>query len=79
MAGLVHPDRPLSRGFVRVTDRAGKTLASAADAITARLLTLNFGDGAVDAAVGDAPPPPVERKRRSPYVSRQPGFFDEQE
>jgi exodeoxyribonuclease VII large subunit len=79
MAGLVHPDRPLSRGFVRVTDRAGKTLASAADAITARLLTLNFGDGAVDAAVGDAAPPPVERKRRSPYVSRQPGFFDEQE
>jgi exodeoxyribonuclease VII large subunit len=79
MAGLVHPDRPLSRGFVRVTDRAGKTLASAADAIAARLLTLNFGDGAVDAAVGEAAPAPVERKRRSPYVSRQPGFFDEQE
>src|SRR6187399_3211390 len=25
MAELVHPDRPLSRGFVRVTDRAGQT------------------------------------------------------
>ena len=26
MAGLVHPDRPLSRGFVRVTDRDGRRL-----------------------------------------------------
>jgi len=78
MAELVHPDRPLSRGFVRVTDRAGQTLAKAADAITARLLTLRFGDGPVEACVGDSAAP-VERKRRSPYVAKQPGFFDEQE
>jgi exodeoxyribonuclease VII large subunit len=77
MAELVHPDRPLKRGFVRVTDRAGKTLARAADAIAARLLTLHFGDGPVDAAVGDAPPA-VERKRRSSYVQSQRGLFDEE-
>ena len=81
LAELAHPDRTLKRGFVRVTDRAGKTLAKAADAVAAKLLTLHFGDGAVEASAGDSPPP-VERKRRSTYVpgaARQPGFFDEQE
>jgi exodeoxyribonuclease VII large subunit len=78
MAELVHPERPLSRGFVRVTDRAGKTLARAADAIAAKLLTLHFGDGTVDASTGESPAP-VERKRRPTYVAKQPGFFDEQE
>ena len=81
MAELVHPERPLSRGFVRVTDRSGKTLASAADALAARLLTLRFGDGPVDVAVGDAPAP-VERKRPKPYVAKpagQPGLFDQAE
>ena len=78
MAELVHPDRPLSRGFVRVTDRAGKILAKAKDAIAAKLLTLHFGDGAVEASTGESPPP-VERKRRPTYVAKQPGFFDEQE
>jgi exodeoxyribonuclease VII large subunit len=76
MAELVHPDRPLSRGFVRVTDRAGKTLARAAEAIAAKVLTLHFGDGEVTAATepGSAA---VERKRRSSYVASQPGLFDE--
>ena len=76
LAELAHPDRPLQRGFVRVTDRSGKTLAKAADAIAARLLTLHFGDGAVDAATG-GPPAPVERKRRTSYVPNQAGLFDE--
>ena len=31
MAELVHPERPLSRGFVRVTDRYGQDTAHAAD------------------------------------------------
>jgi exodeoxyribonuclease VII large subunit len=77
MAELVHPDRPLSRGFVRVTDRAGKTLARAADAIAARLLTLHFGDGDIAAATDSGTAPPVERKRRSSYVAPQPGLFDD--
>lgn len=78
LAEFAHPDRPLQRGFVRVTDRAGKTLARAADAIAAKLLTLHFGDGEVAAAAGESPPP-VERRRRSSYVARQRGLFDEAE
>ena len=76
LAELAHPDRPLQRGFVRVTDRAGKTLARAADAIAARLLTLHFGDGEVEATAGDGAAP-VERRRRSSYVAKQAGLFDE--
>ena len=79
LALLAHPDRPLRRGFVRVTDRAGATLGRAADAIAAKLVTLHFGDGAVDATAGASAPPPVERKRRSPYVAPQPGLFDDAE
>ena len=41
------------------------TLISAAAAREARLLRLHFGDGAVDAAIGDAP---VERPRRAAYL-----------
>lgn len=76
MAQLVHPDRPLSRGFVRVTDRAGKTLGRAADAIAAKLITLRFGDGEVQAST-ESGSAPVERKRRTSYVAPQPGLFDD--
>ena len=76
LAALAHPERPLKRGFVRVTDRAGATLTKAADAIAARLLTLHFGDGEVEAAAGTASRP-VEQKRRSSYVAPQPGLFDQ--
>jgi exodeoxyribonuclease VII large subunit len=89
MAELVHPDRPLSKGFARITSRAGKTLTRAADAIAERLLTVHFADGAVDAAVGGAAresasepalpvePSRVERGRPRSYVPPQPGLFDE--
>jgi exodeoxyribonuclease VII large subunit len=78
MAELVHPERPLSRGYARVTDRSGKTLTRANDARSARELRLHFGDGAVDAAVEPANPrrATVERKPRAPYVADQPGLFD---
>jgi exodeoxyribonuclease VII large subunit len=76
MAELVHPDRPLSRGFVRLTDRAGKTLGRAADAIAAKFLTLRFGDGEVQAST-ESGSAPVERKRRTSYVAPQPGLFDD--
>jgi exodeoxyribonuclease VII large subunit len=81
MAGLVHPDRPLTRGFVRVTDRSGSTITRAADAIAARDLTLRFGDGAVAAVAGDGPGtgPKVrlERGRKQSYPASQRGLFDE--
>ncbi len=84
MAGLVHPDRPLSRGFARVTTRDGRTLLSADAARAAAALSLRFADGEVEVAVtvdgGDVavPPPParLERKRPRPYVAPQAGLFD---
>jgi len=81
LAELAHPDRPLNRGFARVTDRVGKTLTHAADAEKARELTLHFGDGRVDATVGSGPGAPqrVERPKRAPYVAPQRGLFDEPE
>ena len=78
MAELAHPERPLSKGYVRVTSRDGKTLTHASDARAARNLTLRFGDGSVDASVdgGGALPQPVERKARRPHMPPQPGLFD---
>jgi len=76
MAELVHPDRPLKRGFARVTSRTGATLTRASDAASERLLTLHFGDGKVDATVDGARPAPVERKPRKTYITPQPGLFD---
>jgi exodeoxyribonuclease VII large subunit len=60
IAQLVHPEKPLERGYAWVADRAGKPLTTAAAANEARLLRLHFRDGIVDAA--------VERPRRAPYV-----------
>jgi exodeoxyribonuclease VII large subunit len=81
MAELAHPDRPLGRGFARITDRAGKTLIHARDAREAKRLTLHFGDGPVDAAVegSDGQRRPVESKPRKPYIAPQPGLFDSPE
>jgi len=79
LAELAHPDRPLKRGFARVTDRGGHTLTSAAEARAQQRLSLYFSDGAVDVATeatGDVPPRPVERKPRRLYVPPQPGLFD---
>jgi exodeoxyribonuclease VII large subunit len=80
MAELVHPERPLSRGYVRVTSRDGRTLTHAADARAACELRLRFGDGEVDAtADGASAPPRVERQARRSYIAPQPGLFDEPE
>ncbi len=77
MAELAHPERPLERGYARVTGRDGHTLIHARDAREAKLLTLRFGDGSVAATVDDgAPSRPVERKGRRPYIAPQPGLFD---
>ncbi|MEO5641105.1 MAG: exodeoxyribonuclease VII large subunit [Sphingomicrobium sp.] len=84
MAGLVHPDRPLSRGFARVTARDGRTLMTAAAARAAAALNLRFADGEVAVEVDGAPSPPpprpepprLERKRSRPYVAGQASLFD---
>ena len=81
LADLAHPERPLKRGFARITSRAGKTISRAADAVAERLLTLHFGDGQVEAIVGESastsPPKRVEREPSRPYLPPQPGLFDE--
>jgi len=77
LAELAHPDKPLARGFARVTSRDGTTLTLARGARQAGLLTLHFGDGPVDATVdGARTARPVERKSRKPYIPSQPGLFD---
>ena len=82
LAELAHPERPLARGFVRVTDRGGKTLIHAHDAREARSVDLHFADGRVAANVGDMAAPEsfrprrVERKGATPYGAGQPGLFD---
>ena len=84
LAGLAHPERPLRKGFVRVTDRHGKTIIHARDAREAGALSLRFADGSVDATVDGA----VARlERAAPRSYRpakpgathrpQPGLFDE--
>jgi exodeoxyribonuclease VII large subunit len=80
MAELAHPERPLQRGYARITSRDGQTLIRARDAREAELLTLRFADGSVDASVDEGGPPrPVERKPRRPYIPPQPGLFDRPE
>jgi exodeoxyribonuclease VII large subunit len=84
LAGLAHPERPLQRGFVRVTDREGNTLIHAAAARAAGALSLNFADGKVEAIVEGS----VARLERAaprsyrpmkPGTRSQPGLFDDQE
>ncbi|MFL6852765.1 MAG: exodeoxyribonuclease VII large subunit [Sphingomicrobium sp.] len=86
LAELAHPERPLQRGFVRVTDRAGKTIIHAADARAAAQVDLHFADGRVAAHIGDGmapipfrPAKRVERKGSSSYPPGQPGLFDSED
>ena len=85
LAGLAHPERPLQRGFVRVTDRAGRTLIHAADARTAGYLNLRFADGSVEATVEGSvarlersAPKSYRPQRPKPGSAPQPGLFDEE-
>jgi exodeoxyribonuclease VII large subunit len=84
LAGLAHPERPLQRGFVRVTDRDGRTLIHAGDARAAGLLSLRFADGSVEAIVEGSVArleraAPRSYRPRKPGTTSQPGLFDEQE
>ena len=73
LAELAHPERPLQRGFVRVTDRAGRTLIHAADARAAGAIDLRFADGRVAAHIGDgAGPMPFARQSGLSARARHP-------
>jgi exodeoxyribonuclease VII large subunit len=66
LAGSLHPEAPLKRGFARVTDADGKTIMTRGAAVKAGEVTLRFVDGEVgglvhgDAASLAAPPKPVK-------------------
>ena len=83
-----HPERPLERGFVRVTDRNGKTLLHAQDAREAAALALRFADGSLDVTVDGTRVEQAGVERGGPRSYRpakprpagsppQPGLFDE--
>jgi exodeoxyribonuclease VII large subunit len=76
LAGSLHPEAPLKRGFARVTDADGKTIMSRAAAVKAGDVTLRFVDGEVGGVVnGSAPPRPSTPKATPPTVN-QGNLFD---
>lgn len=72
----LHPERPLERGYARITDRDGKTLVSAAGARKAGAVTLRFADDTVDARVEDGGKAAYSKPRKSATKPGQPGLFD---
>ena len=66
LAGSLHPEAPLKRGFARVTDADGKTIMTREAAVRAGEVTLRFVDGEVGGLVHSAsasrpaPPKPVK-------------------
>lgn len=77
----LHPERPLERGYARITARDGKTLVTAVVVRKAKAVTLRFADGAVDARVEEAgegsySKPGKAKPRKSTPKPGQPGLFD---
>ena len=66
------PDKVLARGYVRVTDPAGRTLTTRAAASAASALTLHFQDGELTASTGAAPMRAPPRPRPAPAPDDSP-------
>ena len=66
LAEQLHPDRPLERGYVRVTDAAGRTLTDRAEAEKESALTLKFRDGSLDVTPGSGGAPRSGQSQRKP-------------
>ena len=81
LAELAHPEKPLQRGFARVTADDGTTLSTAAAAGRVPHLRLRFADGELgavpDGASGVEARPPSSYRARKPAAVRQPGLFDD--
>ncbi len=76
LAGSLHPEAPLKRGFARVTDADGKTIMTRDAAVKAGDVTLRFADGEVGSVVqGSAPPRAAPPKATKPTVN-QGNLFD---
>lgn len=54
LAEQLHPDRPLARGYVRVTARSGETITSREAASGEPSLNLHFADGVLPVSTGRA-------------------------
>ena len=66
----LHPDRPLARGYVRVTDATGRTLTDRTAAAGEASLVLKFRDGDLAAVpAGQRAPPAPAKPRRKPKPS----------
>ena len=63
LAEQLHPDRPLARGYVRVTDAEGRTITDRAGAAREAALTLKFRDGDLDVSTGGAAAPSTPRRK----------------
>lgn len=67
LVGQLHPEKPLSRGYAIVRDKAGTALTGKAQAAKETTLSLQFGDGTLDVGVGPNPAPatsqPPKRKQ----------------
>lgn len=77
LAEQLHPDRPLARGYVRVTGQDGRTITDRAAAAQEASLTLKFRDGELEVGTGgDTPPPAPRRKpRKSGTPPKQDDLF----
>jgi len=76
LAGSLHPEAPLKRGFARVTDADGKTIMSRAAAVTAGDVTLRFVDGEVGSVVVGAAPPRSATPKPTQQTVNQGNLFD---
>ena len=74
LAETLHPESPLKRGFARITQADGSTIASVDAAKAAGQVSIRFADGSVDAVVGGGPPRSRPAKPAPP--STQTGLFD---
>ena len=76
LAGSLHPEAPLKRGFARVTDADGKTIMTSDAALKAGEVTLRFVDGEVGGLVhGAAASRPAPPKSVKPAIN-QGNLFD---
>lgn len=76
LAGSLHPEAPLKRGFARVTNAGGKTIMTRDAALKAGEVTLRFVDGEVGGLVhGAAASRPAPPKSVKPAIN-QGNLFD---
>ena len=67
-----HPDKPLERGFARITDNEGRTLTNRALAAEHQSLTVKFRDGDLDVVNVSGTKPAAPAKKTAKSSSKSP-------